>query len=86
MPISRDEWKEGRTRDTTKAQIENLLRNNQDKAYTLSEIGDLILGEPKDIWVALLHALAVQFGLKEDLEELIRGGKGRGKRSRNQSR
>jgi hypothetical protein len=73
-PISRDEWKKGRTQNTTKARIESLLQNNRDKAFTLNEIRENLFGKPRDIWEGILQGFTSAFVVKPALEELIDEG------------
>lgn len=74
MPISKDEFRRGRTSDTTKALIEEFLKKNSNQAFTLGEIGTYLYGGSNDFGEAILKGLATT-ALRDDLDELIREGK-----------
>jgi len=75
MPITRDEFNKGRTRNTVKEQIEILLENNKDKAYTFQEISDYVFGKAKNFGEAILKVIANSLILENALYELIKEGK-----------
>jgi len=72
MPISREEFEKGRTRDAIKTRIEKLLEDGQ--AYTLSEIGTHLFGKPRNFWEGFILGLTDTLIIKQALEELIREG------------
>jgi len=78
VPISRDEFEEGETRDTIKSRVKNLLQNNSDKAYTVNEIVDHIFGrEPINIrsFDEFLKFILRNFIISEVLNELTKEGR-----------
>lgn len=75
MPISKDEWSAGRTWETREAQILTFLKQNQAKAFTVSDIASSI-GQwtgRTDFW-GFLGNVAALWGVQNALENLVKEG------------
>ena len=83
MPISSDEWKEGRTQETTETRILNFLGSNKDKAFTIYEIIEYInpssLVDPTESWtqigVTIIADVMKSWSITQAVERLMEEGK-----------
>jgi hypothetical protein len=75
MPISRDEFEKGRTVQTVISMVEDLLKNNSEKAYSLSEIIEEVYGKPSSIPFAILQYALNYLPITTALNDLINEGK-----------
>ena len=83
MPIGSDEWKEGRTQDTTETRILNFLQSNKEKAFTeyeiIEEINPLIPWALTEDWKTISKKFLVNFfkayPINQALERLMEEGK-----------
>lgn len=74
MPISIDEWNKGRDTSTLESQIEQFLRDNKGKAFTLIEITEhLPRPQLTGAW-KIAHAMFSSFLVGLALEKLIQQG------------
>ena len=74
VPISKEEWDEGRTVETLESRILSFLREKR-QGYTLAEIIDAVgyRVEIKDFWGFIGHA-AASFSVNSALETLMKEG------------
>ena len=75
MPISRDEFEKGRTVQTVISMVEDLLKHNSEKAYSLSEIIEEVFGKPASFPFAILQYAFNYLPITTALNDLINEGK-----------
>jgi hypothetical protein len=74
MPLTNEEWKDGRTWQTLESQVLAFLKKNQ-KPYNINEIvyGLGFIREIKDFW-SFLGGIGSYWSVQNALEKLVREG------------
>jgi hypothetical protein len=76
LPIDEEEWKQGRTWETTESQVELFLKSNTGKAFTQFEIASGLGRMPqiRDLW-SFVAGYASLWTIENALQNLIKEGK-----------
>lgn len=69
MPIGKDEWKDGISRETDEGKILHYLRSNSEKAFSQMEIAKAIGYSYRNLVDALIGTLSVDVALKNLMKE-----------------